>query len=186
MKQHHLKVASLYKPHFRVIKGAKEQVLNVDQLTNTAWNFAHTALWNNCIFSKTEIERSKNCIKEMFIASRNPTRAYNTFCQRVLLARQYVNSQPNRYIPLPTVWLDKENPTGFAGTKLWYMNIRELRSSLPNYKIELKAFGEAILEMNEEATHENFQYWRNYFIEKQMPGLLTLFLNTVANQQFGI
>ena len=122
----------------------------------------------------------------MFVASKTPNKAYKSFCQRVLLARQYVNSSPNRYIPLPTIWLDKENATGFAGTKQWLNDILAVRSSLPNYKTELKAFAEAILEMKEEPTAENFHYWRNYFIDNKTSGLLTLFLTTIANQQFGL
>jgi len=184
MKQHQFTVGHPYRPTFRVIKGSKEQAPEIEQLTNTAWNFAFTALWNNSVFSKTEIEEAKKCIQQFLLTAKCPIKAYKAFCQRVLLARQYVTSQPNRFIPLPTIWLDKTNASGFAGTREWYRNILAVRSSLPNFKTELKAFAEAILEMSEEGTSKNFHFWRNYFIDKKTPGLLSLFLNTVANQQF--
>lgn len=186
MKQRRLKTAEETKPVLRVVKSIKEDAPDVDQLVRTAWNFAYTALWNNSIFSRTEIRIARNRIREFLLACKTPTIGYKVFCQRVLLARYYVNNGENRYIPVPSIWLDKENPTGFTGTKEWYENIKAVRSSLPNYKAELRAFAEAILEMKEDPTSENFQYWRNYFIEKKMPGLLTLFLTTVANQQYGI
>ena len=179
-------VAHPYQPTLKVIKGLKEQASELTLLVDTAWNFTYTALWNNTVFSKKEIAAAKQNIKEMFTASKSITKAYKSYCQRVLLARQYVSSNPNRYIPLPTVWLDPSNATGFAGTKEWYKNILEIRSSLPNFKAELKAFAEAVLEMKEEPTKENFNYWRNYFIDNKTTGLLSLFLNTVANQQFGL
>jgi hypothetical protein len=130
------------------------------------------------------MKTAKEMIKQMLVSSKTPVKTYKAFCQRVLLARQYVNSNPNRYIPLPTIWLDTENPTGYAGTQIWFDNIQDIRASLPNYKTELKAFAEAILEMSEEPTTENFQYWRNYFIDNKATGLLTLFLCTIANEQF--
>ena len=176
-----------YNPSFRVIKGFKiVQSATQEQLISNAWNFAFTALWNNTFFSKAESETAKASIDQFISAFRVKERGHSVFCQRVLLARHYINAQPNRYIPLPSVWLDKNNPTGFAGTKNWYKDILAVRSSLPNYKAELKAFAEAIVEMCEEPTPLNFKFWRNYFIEKKAPGLLNLFLATIANQHFNL
>ncbi len=186
MKQHQTSVANPYKPIFRIIRGLKNEEHDLDKLVNTAWNFAYTALWNTVVLSKSEISTAKAIIREYLLSSKTPLKAYKSFCQRVLLARQYVSSQPGRYIPIPSIWLDKKNETGFAGTKEWYRNILAVRRSLPNYKTELKAFSEAILEMTEDPSAQNFIYWRNYFIEKRVPGLLTLFLSTVANEQFGV
>ena len=172
----------------RVVKSPRVPSASVQtqKLVNTAWNFAHTALWNNAVFSASEVTLAKHRIKEMLTVSKTPVKTYKAFCQRVLLARQYINNNPNRYIPIPTIWLDENNVTGYAGTAIWYDNILAVRASLPNYKTELKAFAEAILEMHEEPTTKNFQYWRNYFIDNKTTGLLTLFLNTIANQQFGL
>ena len=184
MKQE--QTANFYRPTFTVIKGFLEQATEIDKLTNIAWSFAHTALWNSCIFSEKEIAVAKLNIKALLLAAKNPTRCYNIFCQRVLLARQYVLASPTRFIPLPSVWLDNQNPLGFAGTKAWYLNIKKQRASLPNYKIELKALAVAVLEMSEDPTTKNFQYWKNYFVEKNAIGLLNLFQHTVANHQYGI
>ena len=184
--QHQTKTADGFRGSLRVVKGFQQEATGLSLLVNTAWHFAYTALWNNCVFSAKEINTSKQSIKEILQAAASPADAYHIFCQRVLLARQYVNSQPNRYIPLPSVWLYKENATGFAGTREWYNNIRDTRAALPQYKIELKAFSEAVLEMSEDPSIPNFQYWSNYFKEKKMPGLLSLFLCTVANLQYSL
>ena len=184
MKQE--QTANFYKPTFTVIRGFLGQATEIDKLTNIAWSFANTALWNSCIFSEKEIAAAKLNIAALLLAAKNPTRSYNIFCQRVLLARQYVLASPTRFIPLPSVWLDNQNQLGFAGTKAWYLNIKKQRASLPNYKIELKALGIAVLEMSEDPTPKNFQYWKNYFVEKNAIGLLNLFLQTVANNQYSI
>jgi hypothetical protein len=188
MKVQRKKVGIKNTTTLRVVKSVRGimPATNTQKLANTAWSFAYTALWNNAVFSANEVAIAKEMIKQILVSGKTPVKNYNAFCQRVLLARQYVNSHPNRYIPLPTIWLDGNNATGYVGTQIWYDNILEIRASLPNYKTELKAFAEAILEMHEEPTSQNFHYWRNYFIDNKTTGLLTLFLSTVANQQFGL
>ncbi len=170
------------KSTMRVVKGMNEQQTALAPLINAAWNFAYSSLWNSTQFSQKEIETGKEKIAEYLKLAKHPARAFSIFCQRVLLARYYVSKNSSRYIPLPSVWLDKDNPTGFAGTKAWYEEIKSVRESLPNYKNELKAMAEAVLEFSEEPTVQNYQYWRKYFMEKQTPGLLNLF-QVVAIQQ---
>jgi len=171
-------------PELKAIKGSLFQTAPSENLINAAWNFAYSSLWNSTQFSAREIRTSKEKIEEYFTLAKNPRNAFLSFCQRVLLARQYVNQAKGRYMPLPSVWFDKNNEYGFAGTKDWYAEIRLVRSSLPNYKEEIKALAEAVLEYSEEPTLQNFTYWRSYFIEKGTPGLLNLFQVAAINQQY--
>jgi hypothetical protein len=131
-----------------------------------------------------EIELSKKLVKEFIAANKDSYKGYLAFIQRVLLTRQYITTNAGRFVPLPSFWLDKNNANGFTGTREWFEQLQSVRSSVPSHKIELKAFAEAILEMSEERTCRNYQYWRNYFIERKTPGLLNLFLNTIANQHY--
>lgn len=170
------------RPTMRVVKGMNEQQTALAPLINATWNFAYSSLWNSTQFSQKEIETGKEKIAEYLKLAKHPVRAFSIFCQRVLLARYYVSKNSSRYIPLPSVWLDRDNATGFSGTKAWYEEIKSVRESLPNYKNELKAMAEAVLEFSEEPTVQNYQYWRKYFMEKQTPGLLNLF-QVVAIQQ---
>src|SRR5687768_18531795 len=100
------------------------------QLVNTAWTFASTALWNTTVFSEAEIQRAKTLIAD-YLNNDATDNAFLVFCQRVLLARHYITSQPGRYIPLPSVWLDHNNKLGFAGTGAWYDRITAIRESVP-------------------------------------------------------
>ena len=186
MKHNKRKKASIYSPVFRVIRGKKDEAKATEELVSVAWNFANTALWNTSIFSEAEIETSKAIIREYLSTATDQGKAYSAFVQRVLLVRQYISTNPNKFVPLPSLWLDRNNVNGFAGTKQWYENIQVVRASLPMYKSELAAFADAIAEMYESDSRPRFHRWRNYFIEKKTPGLLSLFLNTIANQQFAI
>lgn len=182
MRHSALKRERAFKSTMRVVKGMNEAKPELTPLITAAWNFAYSSLWNSTQFSQKEIDTAKEKIAEYLRLAEHPAKAFSIFCQRVLLARYYVSKNASRYIPLPSVWLDRNNATGFAGTKAWYDEMKAVRESLPNYKNELKAMAEAVLEFSEEPTIQNYQYWRKYFIEKETPGLLSLF-QVVAIQQ---
>ena len=171
-------------PELTAIKGGLLQTQPIEHLVSTAWNFAYSSLWNSTQFSTKEVRAAKQNFEEYFTLAKNPRNAFLSFCQRVLLARQYLTSNKGRYMPLPSIWFDKNNEYGFAGTKTWYAEIKAVRSSLPAYKEELKALAEAVLEYSEEPTVQNFTYWRTYFIERGTPGLLNLFQVTAINYHY--
>jgi hypothetical protein len=154
-----------------------------ERLVTTAWNFASTALWNNTEFSIQEIQRSKELIAT-WLGEENSEKNFIAFCQRVLLARQYVTSQPGRYIPLPSVWLDTDNKLGFAGTGSWYERINNIREAVPSYKTGIKALAQALLEMSTQPSASHYHYWKSYFIDHHTPGLLSLFQATAIQQMY--
>lgn len=180
-----METAKIFNPLLQAIPGNKLKS-NIDCLTNTAWLFAYSTLWNHQIFSVKEQQEAKHFIKELIGAAKNPRKAFVNFCQRVILARQNVQSLNADFLALPSLWLDAENPEGYALTKEWLHAIKVIRYSIPHYRIEIKALGEAVLDFSEEPTSKNFNYWRNYFIENEQPILLHLFGIYCSNQQFNI
>ena len=177
-----MKAETMSRPHLRVVRGYINTNAEVQQLVDSAWNFTYNSLWSMSIFSTKEIEAAKATIYEYLTLAKSPRKAFLTFCQRVLLARHYVSAAKGRYIPLPSLWFDKDNQNGFAGTKKWFQEIKAIRESLPNYKQEIKALAEAVLEFSDEPSVQNYQYWRQYFIGKGTPGLLNLFQVTAIQQ----
>ncbi|MBL7730346.1 MAG: hypothetical protein JNM88_04145 [Chitinophagaceae bacterium] len=166
-----------------VVTDNTDQQKKLQQLTDTAWSFACTALWNNLEFSSRETSTAKDKIRSV-LQSGDMEKSFLAFCQRVLLARHYVSKNPGHYIPLPSVWLDETNKRGFAGTESWYNRVIDMRQSLPSYKQEVKALAEAILELSTEPSNANYQYWRSYFIDHRSPGLLTLFQQAAVQQLY--
>lgn len=183
MRQATIRQPKNYSMLLRAIKGSSTPTIDLDHLVNTAWNFAYTALWNDIEFSIKEIENAKQQIAAL-LASGNPDKSFVAFCERVLLARQYVAKNPGRYIPLPTVWLDSNNKLGYAGTQRWHDDVRTIRASMPGYKTGIKALAEAILEISKDPSAGNYRYWRTYFIDHHAPGLLQLFQATAVQQLY--
>ena len=170
-------------PDFSVFFGGKNEIT---VLVDTAWLFAYSTLWNNYEFSTIEKSEAKYYIKEWITGSKKPVKAFTNFCQRIILARQNIKSLSTDFLTLPSLWLDKENPEGYACTKDYLDEVKILRRSLPGFQIQIKALAEAALEFSETPTTENFVYWRNYFTEKNEPVLLNIFTVFCANKKFNI
>jgi hypothetical protein len=152
----------------------------------TAWLFASSTLWNSTHFSTKEREACIEKIKEYLRLSRDPRKAFLAFCQRIVLAQGPFVDNLGNCLLLPSAWLDKRNKLGFATTRPAYNEIKRVRESLPQYRRELKALAEAVLEFSEEPTQKNFQYWKSYFSERKIPGLLELFQVYAINFLFTI
>lgn len=108
-------------------------------LTDATWEFAHSILWDNFPFSEAEANLSKTYIREYYEAippeqfGRDASRHFTGYCERILLARNYVSRFPWRYIPHPCIWLNRCNPKGFAGTKQWYDRLKKKRRKQAEY-----------------------------------------------------
>jgi hypothetical protein len=153
-------------------------------LAATAWQFAHCLLWNGLEFSVAEERRAQEQIHALLHAKGDARKAFVSFCQRVLLAQQYLSRSEDRFLPLPTQWLHPGNEQGFSGTHNRLRRIETARVSLPGHRQELKAMAEAVLEMHEEPSSANYQYWRSYFIQAGEPRLLELFQQYLAALQW--
>ncbi len=182
MRHNNMKNQTVSVPHLSIVMDNIDSHMQTAQLVDAAWNFAYTSLWNTTLFSTKEADAAKEKIFEYFSLAKDTRKAFVSFCQRVLLARYYVNGVKGRYMPLPSVWFDKDNEYGFVSTRKCFYEIRRVREALPSYKQEIKALAEAVLEFAEEPTVKNYQYWRGYFIEHKTPGLLSLFQMTAIQQ----
>lgn len=171
--------------HLRIVKDSQQEAQDVDSLVYAAWSFAYSALWNNTIFSDKEVAAAKTKIQYLFVSSRNTEKAFLDFAQRVILARHYVMATSSRYVPLPSVWLDGDNEQGFAGTKPWLQEIKEIRSSLPRHKASVYNLAEAVLDFSINPTEATYHFWKEFLLRAGAPGLFALFQTYIINLSFG-
>ena len=121
----------------------------VELLTNATWSFAHSVLWNGHPFSEETSILCKKYIREYYDnipkeKFRFAPNYFSRYCERVTLAKAYVNRFSGRYIPHPTIWLNKNNPKGFAGTKAWLERIIE-RRKMENTILQNELYREMLL-----------------------------------------
>lgn len=148
---------------------------NVDGMADTAWILAMISLWPTSTYSAIEIFETKKCIRRFLVSVIDPYIAYKEFCQRILLTRKYQLDNPAQAISeIPTIWFHS-NKNGFLLSSVWFNSLQQIRSKLPLHKLEMKALAEAILEMAEENSPNNFHYWITWFKERNAPDELMLF-----------
>src|SRR4051794_3983043 len=73
---------------------------NINLLTETAWQLSSTALWNHAEFSEVKKEEARKAIRQYLKTSEDPYQAYLVYCQRVLMARQYILNNNMRLMVL--------------------------------------------------------------------------------------
>ncbi len=140
---------------------------NISLMISTAWLVLQTGL-----FPVNRNEQSESLAKSFirgFIGnSSNAYPLFAEFCQRILMARHFLCMNPHYCFRDSMMgWLDPENKKGFAGTRPWFENLLDKRTKDAAHLLELKAFPEAILELAEERSADNFHYWNNWFHERQ-------------------
>ena len=64
MRTSTMKAETMSRPPLRVVKGYLNANAEVQQLVDSAWNFAYNSLWSMTIFSSKEIEAAKSRIHE--------------------------------------------------------------------------------------------------------------------------
>lgn len=169
---------------FALVGGINHECKLLQQTAHTIWLFAYTALWNGESFSATEITSTKKQLTDLLMQPGSVQRNYEEIVQRILLTRAYLNRNPQKYVPLPTEWLNPQNTNGFAGTASWYQQLVLKRKALPLYKQPLHLMTQAVQELTDTPTATTFHYWRTYFAEQGNQPLLNLFLSFVANARF--
>lgn len=170
---------SVFDSSLRVILGG----LHPERLASIAWMFARTALWNHFLYSEKEKLETIRYI-QLWLESRNPRQRLLQFIQRILLARQSLHRFRPESLALPSFFFDPENADGFSLTGEWWLDVKIMRESLPIYKKELKVLADAIILFSSHPTAKSFRYWKTYFIERDEPVLLNLFMLYCANFHF--
>lgn len=178
-KKNYGKVRSLY-PNREM---GKEVLVN--QLTDAAWNFAHSTLWHRHQFDNMDKSVCKDSIKLHFLNSSKPIKdAFVEFCERVILAKWYVQKTNSRYIPHPAFWLNGRFEKGFIGTASWYKTVELRRRNNPNHHIGLKTLAINYLEYVLQPNDVNFQIGRNSLIELYEFNLLQHYNNCIINYHY--
>lgn len=150
-------------PAFTVLRGGKADD-RLDKLSCFAWSFTCTLLFPHLNFSFSEATKAKACIKHWILLSPDSRKGFLEYVERLLLCCE------NRLFPvsmLPSTWLSAANLQGFILSGLWIEDIKKTRYSLPAYREDLRSLAEAVLEISEDASENNFRYWRHYFISHQ-------------------
>ena len=154
-------------------------------LTEASWNFAHTALWNNHDFGAEDKSVCKDSIKIYFMRhQKDLPDAFIEFCERVMLARWYVQACSQRFIPHPASWLNANNEKGFKGTANWYEQVELKRRNFPFHHLALKVLVVSYLDYVTNSTQNNFMEGRRTLVRMNEFSLLQIFNNLIIHYHY--
>lgn len=157
---------------------------NIIQLRDAAWNFAYTILWNGQQFSPAEIEASKTQLFHYFKEAGNKRKAFIAFCERTILTDKYITAQPQRYVPEPSVWLNRNYPHGFAGTKSWYQQVEAKRKEIPGYLKHISVMASHYYRYSVKQSAGTFLSCRKKLLALNAQTLLQQFNNVIVHYSF--
>lgn len=141
---------------------------NINLMVSTALLVMQTGLFPCCNNSPLARQLARVFIKGFITRSGEAYANYAEFCQRILMARRYRIQNPDFSFSFTIMaWLDPDARLGFAGTAPWFATLQDKRKQKPLHLLELKAFPEAMLELAEERSADNFHYWNSWFMERK-------------------
>lgn len=163
------------------LHGIRQPTTSLRHLTYAAWNFAHTILWSEQQFSKQDEERTLDLIYSYFEQAENKKRAFIVFCERIVITNNFITGKASRYIPMPTVWFNRQYEHGFAGTLDWYKQIQNKRIDIPQYLQHLTIIAEHYYSYIKKPSARIFKQCRRKLLELKANNLLQLFYNTIIH-----
>lgn len=87
------------------------------------WMMARNLLYKNADLTDRQVIIAKQLIKKLYdpVSTENLSNVHQHYVERISLVAKYIKKDPlKRYVPLPYLYFDTNNPNGFVGTKKWH------------------------------------------------------------------
>jgi hypothetical protein len=89
---------------------------------NLFWLMARNLLYKNTDLTENQVKIAKQLIRKFYEPSteENISNYHSVYTERISLVYKYLQKDSKRFIPLPYIYFDLNNPKGFVGTRTWY------------------------------------------------------------------
>ena len=166
--------------HYRSAVASKE---NLQHLTSAGWSIAKASLFYLHNYNENEMEKITGFINRSLSNANDPYLAYLEFCQRILLAHEYLKRFKGGTLSTHAlIWLRSGKGMGFGKTKQLYNKLLKIRKTKPLWKKEWKELAEAVLDLVEGPLRENFEYWVNWFRERRAQEEINMLNNLISSR----
>ena len=147
---------------------------NIPAMCQALQLLLHHLLFRKSILSDAEMFLTKEHFRKMLLNVYDPYRRYMEICQRLMLYKeQYCKFQIINPALKPGEWLTAS--TGYPVTAFLLKCLNNMRKKQPRYRYELKGFTEALLEIGEQPTEENYTFWKQWFTHRGAERELAIF-----------
>lgn len=161
-------------------KAYRLRKMNIYFLSEVAWNFAYALLWSDLKFSDEEIEEVKEQLISYFYNAPHRKRAFISFCERIILTRNYLIAKKDAALPAPAIWLNPDFHQGFPETKSWYQAIEQTRKHTPGHLKHYTVMANHYYLYVLKPAPSIISQCRAKLLELKAKSLLELFYNAIA------
>lgn len=87
------------------------------------WMMARNLLYRNVDLTENQVNVAKALVRKLYepIATENLSKVHSNYVQRIALVDKYIRKDPaKRFVTLPYLYFNTNNPNGFVGTKKWF------------------------------------------------------------------
>lgn len=89
------------------------------------WLMARNLLYKNVDLTDRQVLIAKKLIQKLYdpVATSKLSNTHQHYVERISLVAKYIKKDPaHRFVPLPYIYFDTNNPNGFVGTKKWHQD----------------------------------------------------------------
>jgi hypothetical protein len=89
------------------------------------WMTARNLLYKNADLTERQVLIAKKLIQKLYepVLTENLSNTHQHYIERILLVSKYIKKNPEkRFVTLPYLYFDTNNPKGFVGTKKWHQD----------------------------------------------------------------
>jgi hypothetical protein len=173
-------------PFIPIEQAGKDKAVQTElsKYVQAAWSFAYTILWQEQQFPKNEIDLARQHIQHYFECATNKKIAFTAFCERILLTNRFLSADRSRFVPLPSIWLNRNYEHGFAGTRSWFQKIQLKRQDVPGYLQHISTIAEQYRQYALKPSAKVFNTCRKKLLELKAYGLLQYFYNSIIHLNY--
>ncbi len=155
-----------------------------EKFVNGIWLVAQSTFWNNKQFSVLEQENLKQLISDHYTNRQAYAITFKELCERICLAKRYVDRKQGRYISKPLDWLNIHYLKGLSATANWLEEVKEQRKTVPQYNEGISTFSYAVLNYIDFPNIRVFDHYRKALLQQEQYDLLQIFYNLIVNHQY--
>ena len=157
---------------------------HLNLLVKAAWQLTNSALWHEQTFPASELKSARKHLRQYFADAPDLQGAFIAFCERVLLSNRYLAGQASRYVPNPSLWLNRAYAFGFTGTRAAHERMHERRKEIKGYQEGITATASHYWRYITAASPKAFTDCRKKLHALREYGLLQIFYNAIIYLNF--
>ena len=85
------------------------------------WRLAKNTIYKEVYLTENQEKIAQSLLFQWYepVASSKLSKVHRSYCERIGLAKKYLDKDKSRFVLLPFQYFDPTNPNGFTGTKKW-------------------------------------------------------------------